>query len=301
MPTTEPLRISARDVLAIDIRPTLHGQRWSLAGSGAGALGRFVHLDSGRGSLRHTDGDMALLPSDLVWLPAGHAVGLQIAPGSEGIVVGVSDALLAAAIGSHAEAHLLRHLTARAARLTVHASEPRTEIPRSLRAIEAEARKGLEGSWSYLGAHLTIVLVWMWRLGGRDSLELPDVGVGTRRLLRFRQLVEAQFREHWPIARYAAALSTTPDRLHDLCTRSVGQPPLALVHQRVVREACRLLGHTDLGVGAVAGELGFASASHFSRFFRRWTDTSPQAWRERARQRAEAGQTALPAGYADWP
>ncbi len=302
MPALSPVLMSARDVLAMNIQPTLHAQRWSLNAGDGVALGRFVHLASGRGSLVHTRGEMTLHPLDLVWLPAGQAVALRVAPGSEGIVVGVSDSLLAAAIGSHAEAHLLRHLTGRTARLTVHETDPRDEIGRSLRAIEAEARKGLAGSWGYLSAHLTIVLVWMWRLGSQGSLPLQALPAGAQRLQRFRQLVEAQFREHWPIQRYAQALGTTPDRLHDLCMRSVGRAPLTLLHQRVVLEAGRLLVGTDLNVEAIAVELGFGSAAHFSRFFRRWTDMPPSAWRTQARGRAEGSSTpGLPASYADWP
>lgn len=303
MPTSaNPLLMSARDVLAMTIQPTLHAQRWSLAApEGTPTLGRFVHLASGRGSLVHRDGEMTLHALDLVWLPAGQAVALRVAPGSEGILVGVSDVLLAAAIGSHAEAHLLRHLTGRTARLTVHETDPRDEILRSLRAIEAEARKGPEGSWGYLSAHLTIVLVWMWRLGQTGAPEVGTTAGGAQRLQRFRQLVEAQYREHWPVARYAEALAITPDRLHDLCLRSVGRPPLTLIHQRVVLEACRMLGGTDLGIEAVGADLGFGSASHFSRFFRRWTEASPRAWREQVRRRATTGLPALPTSYADWP
>ena len=301
MPALPQTLMSARDVLAMTIRPTLHAQRWSLAAGDGASLGRFVHLSSGRGTLTHQRGDIGLRALDLVWMPAGQAVGLRVDAGSEGIVVGVSDSLLAAAIGSHAEAHLLRHLTGRAARLTVHETDPRDEILGSLRAIESEARKGLAGSWGYLSAHLTIVLVWMWRLGSPGPLGSAALPAGTQRLQRFRQLVEAQFREHWTVQRYAQALGTSPDRLHDLCERSVGRPPLTLVHQRVVLEAGRLLASTDLGIEQVAAELGFGSAAHFSRFFRRWTDTSPSAGRRQARDRAQGATASLPASYADWP
>ncbi len=301
MPLTAAPLISARDVLAMPIRPTLHAQRWTLAGTGGAALGHFVHLAAGRGGLLHRAGEMTLHAQDLVWLPSGQAEALQVAPGSEGIVVGVSASLLTAAIGSHAEAHLLRHLTGHTARMTVHDAGAREEILRSLHAIEAEARMGLEGSWGYLSAHLTIVLVWMWRLGSKGAPEIGAAAGEAQRLQRFRRLVEAHFHEHWSVARYAKALAVTPDRLHDICVRSLGRPPLTLVHQRVTLEACRLLGGSELHIEAVAAQVGFASTSHFSRFFKRWTDVSPTAWRAQARRRARAEPLSLPTSYADWP
>jgi AraC-like DNA-binding protein len=113
--------------------------------------------------------------------------------------------------------------------------------------------------------------------------------------------VEAQFRHHWPVARYAEELAVSPDRLHDLCVRSLGRSPRDLVHQRLVREACGLLSGTDLSIERLAADLGFGSASHFSRFFKRWMAVGPKAWREQVRAQAAAGRPLGPASYADWP
>ena len=126
-------------------------------------------------------------------------------------------------------------------------------------------------------------------------------GHAAQRLLRFRHLVEAQFRAHWTIARYAEELAISADRLHDQCVQALGRGRPALVHQRLVREACGLLAGIDLSIERLAGDLGFGSASHFSRFFKRWMTVGPKAWRERTRAQAGAGQPPGPASYADWP
>ncbi|MDP1534617.1 MAG: AraC family transcriptional regulator, partial [Rubrivivax sp.] len=212
--------------------------------------------------------------------------------------------LLAAAIGVHADSAPLRQLCARLTRLSAHASGTRNELLRSLHAIEAEARSGAGGSRHYLAAHLTIALVLMWRLAARElatSAAAPTEGHSAQRLQRFRHLVEAQFRDHWTMARYAAELSLTPDRLHDLCVRALGRAPTALVHQRLVREACLLLASSDLSIERLGAELGFGSASHFSRFFKRWMALAPKAYRAQSRQRVSTGQDATPQSYADWP
>jgi len=307
-PRTLPVAVSApgaRDVLAQLLLPTLHPQRWSLDGAQAGALSRALHLSAGRGSLQHAGGELALRAGDLVWLPAGQARTLQLEAGSAGVSVGVSDALLASAMGEHAEAAPLRQVSARLVVLAAPEAAPREELLRSLLAMEAEARRGGGGaSRPYLAAHLTLVLVLLWRLGSHDApgpTGRADAGTGASRLLRFRHLVEAQFRGHWTVARYAAELAISADRLHDLCVRALGRRPLELVHQRVLREACSLLAGTDLSIERVAADLGFSSASHFSRFFKRGLALGPQAWRRQARQAAALGRPALPGSYADWP
>ena len=73
------------------------------------------------------------------------------------------------------------------------------------------------------------------------------------------------------------------------------------MHQRVVREACLLLTGSELSVERLSGDLGFASAAHFSHFFKRWMDVGPKAYRERSRAQIATGQPARPTSYADWP
>ena len=300
-PLNRSFALGARDVLAQVIAPTLHPQRWSLDGAQGGAMSRAIHLASGRGLLSHADGELPLRAPDVVWLPAGTARSLRVDPGSAGVTVGVSDALLAAAMGEQADAAALRQVSARLCTVTAPEAGPREELVRSLQAIEAEARSGVGGSRPYLAAHLTIVLVMLWRLTTHEGADPPAAGPGLQRLLRFRHLVEAQFRAHWPVARYAAELSISADRLHDLCVRTLARPPVALVHQRLVREACGLLAGTDLSIERLAADLGFGSASHFSRFFKRWMGVGPKAWREQARAQAAAGRPPGPGSYADWP
>lgn len=291
----------ARDVLAQVIQPTLHRQRWSLDGVQSGSMSRIVHLGAGRGELSHRDGEMSLREPDLVWLPAGAALSLRVEAGSAGVVVGVSDSLLAAALGDHADSAALRQMSAHLCRFSPHDSERREELARSLRAIEAEARAGAAASWHYLAAQLAIVLVVLWRMAGPGPAAPPLAGRADQRLRQFRHLVEAQFRQRWPVARYASELALSPDRLHDLCVRSLGRPPLALVHQRLLREACLLLTGSELSVERLAGDLGFAGASQFSHFFKRGMAVGPKAYRERSRALVAAGQPMLPSSYADWP
>ncbi len=292
----------AREVQAQRIVPTLHRQRWSLESAYPGALSRVIHLSSGKGLVFHVDGETPLRAPDIVWLPAGSAREVQIEAGSAGVSVGISDALLAMAVGDRHDEAPLRQVSARRCVVTAPEGALREEVVRSLLAIETEARSGTTGLRPYLAAHLTIVLVGLWRLSSHD-LTAPALRAapGGQRLLQFRHLVESQFRAHWPVARYAEELGLAPDSLHDLCVRTLARPPLALVHQRLVREACSLLVGTDLSIERLAADLGFSTASHFSRFFKRWTGSGPQSWRRQARSASAAGSPQAPLSYADWP
>ncbi len=98
---------------------------------------------------------------------------------------------------------------------------------------------------------------------------------------RFLALVEAHHLEHWPIGRYAARLGLSPQRLNRLARVETGQSAQALVHERLLREACRRLIYIAAPVSRLAYELGFDDPAYFCRFFKRRTGLAPSAWRER--------------------
>jgi AraC family transcriptional activator of pobA len=96
---------------------------------------------------------------------------------------------------------------------------------------------------------------------------------------RFLLLVEQHFLEHWPLERYASRLGLSTPRLNRLVRAERGVSALELVHERLTREACRRLIYIAAPAARLASELGFDDPAYFSRFFKRRTGQSPQAYR----------------------
>jgi AraC family transcriptional regulator, transcriptional activator of pobA len=95
-----------------------------------------------------------------------------------------------------------------------------------------------------------------------------------------RYLVEEYFRKERQLAFYAGKLAMTPDRLNDHVKRAAGVTAGHLIRQRVLTEAKRQLVFTNQPIHEIAYDLTFADPSHFARFFRQQTGTTPQAFRE---------------------
>jgi len=103
-----------------------------------------------------------------------------------------------------------------------------------------------------------------------------------------RRLIETCFQTERNIGFYAGKLAMTPDRLNDHVKRATGVTAGHLLRQRILTEAKRQLVFTRLTVGEIAYDLAFADPSHFGRFFKKQTGTTPQAFRDSA-MRARAG------------
>ncbi|MEM6987253.1 MAG: AraC family transcriptional regulator [Pseudomonadota bacterium] len=119
-------------------------------------------------------------------------------------------------------------------------------------------------------------------------------------LQRFRQLLEAHFRERWRPAHYADALGVSGDWLHEVCCRELGRAPSVLIAERQNFEAKLLLRNSTDPVSVLAARLGFRDPSHFSKRFSQWNAESPRAFRQRL-ARSESDDLAAQIDMADWP
>jgi AraC family transcriptional activator of pobA len=98
---------------------------------------------------------------------------------------------------------------------------------------------------------------------------------------RLRAVVDEFFRQERLLGFYAEKLGMTVDRLNDHVKRATGVTAGHLIRQRVLIEAKRRLAFTAQQIHDIAEELGFTDASHFARFFRKQTGTTPHEFRDR--------------------
>lgn len=223
-----------------------------------------------------------------VVIPPGAVHAFRFAPSSDGHVLTLSPRLLvegdAPAVGD-----ALRALFARPQLLAFGAGdEAAAGIDALVRELAAECRDpGPAGTPVPLW--LARALVWrLARIGaGRGAAREPAARAHQALFTRFVVLVEAHFLAHWPLSRYASHLGLSAERLNRLVRAETGRSALALVHERLAREACRRIVYIAAPISRLADELGFADPAYFCRFFKRRTGQSPRAYR--AAQGASAG------------
>ena len=97
---------------------------------------------------------------------------------------------------------------------------------------------------------------------------------------KFEQLIEAYFREKRLPRDYAELLFITPNHLNALVNSVVGKPAGELIRDRVILEAKRLLVNSDSNISEVAYSLNFDDNAYFTRFFKKYTGTAPEVFRQ---------------------
>lgn len=150
-------------------------------------------------------------------------------------------------------------------------------------ALHAE-QSGADGAASPVPLWLARAIVWrLARLSRQAEPDASRKAAGDRALYtRWVVLLEAHYREHWPVSAYADRLGLSTDRLNRLLRTETGHTAQALLHDRLLREAARRLVHVAAPVSKLAFELGFDDPAYFYRFFKRGTGSSPRAFRARA-------------------
>lgn len=251
--------------------------------------------------LKPNDQKMIAAPA-IHWSPKDPDTRFKAKAGSSGIIMTVGDAMLSNAIGHKPEAAALRLMSARTFTLDLSGKADIAQtISTCFDAIFKELDAGQTGMETVIEAQIRIMLVSLWRAGVNEMIDDQRYRAANLTLERFRHLVEAHLRERWPVQRFAAELEVSPDRLHDICTRTLGKPPRRLIRDRLTFEAQALLQRSHQTLDQIADHLGFRSTSQFSVFFKAETGVPPGAFRRALAQPENKANATKAGSYADWP
>ncbi|MBA3845406.1 MAG: helix-turn-helix transcriptional regulator, partial [Planctomycetes bacterium] len=86
------------------------------------------------------------------------------------------------------------------------------------------------------------------------------------------------------VGEVARRLGVTPEHLARLVRRATGRTVKALLRERRLEHACRLLRASDLPVGVIGARVGYPDPYHFSRVFARHAGIPPTAYRRASAQ-----------------
>lgn len=260
-----------------------------------------VLISAGQAEHRQGDASRQIQGPALMLAPPSEGEAIAMAAGSHGFLLGVSPDIIAEAFGDHAESPALRLFAGGTAVIEHLTAASRGELTLLFQGAIAEAHEPGRGSRMAAAAYVRLIYMSAWRLTGPIERPTPHRGGSGPILQRFRQLVETHFRQHWSVSRYARELGVSADRLHAICSRSLGRSPIELIHDRLTQEARLRLERSGHSVQDISDALGFRDPANFSHFFKRRTGLSPAKYRAHAASAATGGAIPVSSDYADWP
>ena len=95
----------------------------------------------------------------------------------------------------------------------------------------------------------------------------------------YQRLVEKCFAEKRLPKEYAALLHITPNYLNAICQQLVGKSAGEIIRDWILLEAKRLLVNAKYSMTDIAMQLSFTDSPHFSRFFKKYTNQTPEEFR----------------------
>ncbi len=163
--------------------------------------------------------------------------------------------------------------------LRIRENQPQVEINLILDSIQRELEATTPAHDRAARHYLGLLGVWIERQAARQAAEAQRPDAARKLVTKYTSLLERDFRSGHGVAHYAEQLGVTPTHLTRCCKQASGRPASALLHDRVLFEARKLLSETTIPVGKIAESLGFTSPAYFTRAFQHHTGKTPSAFR----------------------
>ena len=260
---------------SVAVRGRLHD--WTIPAHRHDALHQFQLLERGSANATIDGVEHAIVAPAIVMVAPGSIHGFRYARDSAGHQVTIPTALLRQALqgAGQLEAQLAQSFVLDAATLAADAADG----VRLFESLASEFRAANPGRVQALQAQATLVVLWFLRHRGAGPAGQRPAPMRDTLVQRLQHLVGDHYREHRPLAFYAAALKVTPDHLSRSCRAVTGQGALELLHGRLMLEARRLLAYTPMTVAQIAETLGYGDPAYFAKFFARSVGEPPSTYR----------------------
>lgn len=144
-------------------------------------------------------------------------------------------------------------------------------------------QQSMPGGWEQAGTFRYLALSvasFGYRAAARGRLASGELKKHLR-YFEFVRLLEGNFRVIRGAQWYAGTMGCSYRTLCRDCCDATGVSPKALLDERVLKEARRLLGFSRAPIYEIAEELGFSESTNFVKFFQRLAGETPEIFRKK--------------------
>ena len=247
-----------------------NGPKWQLETLRALREPLFLWITHGQGRISIAGSTRGFHPHNAIFIPAGVMHSFHAMTRVQGVALYLGDVR-----GLDLPDRPL-HLRLRDGGSQVEVSQMVEEIQRELDSDKPLADRAVK-------LQLGLLAVWLERHGveNADDFRLAAPQNANERLVaRYTALLEREFGSNLNVTDYATALGVTATHLTRACRASCGRTAMALLQERRLFEARKLLAETRIPVQEIARNLGFSTPGYFARAFAAQVGQPPSAYRK---------------------
>lgn len=148
-----------------------------------------------------------------------------------------------------------------------------------LQEMYAEQNDHLNFKQNRLAFLLANFLVELARIYGQHEEQYPKQDQHAQHFHKFQQYLEQQYL-HWKHPKeFAAAMNISLPLLQKVTKEFAGISAGALIRERILLEAKRLLIQKEKNINEIAFQLNFSDNSYFTKFFKKYNNCTPEQFR----------------------
>ncbi len=137
-----------------------------------------------------------------------------------------------------------------------------------------------EAAFATIGGNGALLMLLSLFLEESNAPFLPTDNRIDRTMLMVTEYINTNLHRNVTVSELAQAAGYSPDHFTKIFKRFFGCLPLKYVANVKLERAKKRLRETRLPITSIAEELGFCDASHFGRFFKKRTGSSPAQYRK---------------------
>lgn len=145
--------------------------------------------------------------------------------------------------------------------------------------LEKEYQKGSSG-FIIVKALLKVFLLKLIQV---KEHQFTSQDIHQKRVYEFLMLLESNYQQVRNTDFYAGKLGISSKRLNQILKEKLNKTGMQLIHDRIILEAKRNIIHSENTIKEIADELGFSDRPYFSRFFKKQTGETPEAFQKQAK------------------
>lgn len=162
----------------------------------------------------------------------------------------------------------------------VLSEQQHTDFCKLLQHLEEEL-KDPDSSEMILKSYLQVILAKCSTAKLRTMEKETKAVSKNEKMEQFRILLDEKYLVLHKPSDYAEILAISPNTLTKKSIKYFGKTPTQLIQDRLILEAKKLLHLTTLSIKEIAYQLQFNDEYYFSRFFKKYTQISPQTFRNK--------------------